>query len=121
MKASLLVLAGTVSLLVSCGSSRGTGQPTVLTQAQRYDPATRSWVSADTVIVRPAGLPPGALAPEKSSESAKVLNAATAPEPATEAPATPPNAAAEKPGFIKRMGRAATSPLRMIGIGDKSA
>ncbi len=117
MKANLLLLAGSALLLCSCGSSGGTGQPTTLTHAQRYDPAQRAWVPANTVTVRQATISPQMLTPEKSSETAKVLNAATT----TPAPALAEPLAGEKPGLMKRMGRAATSPLRLIGIGDDSA
>ncbi len=114
----LLLLAGSAGLLCSCGSSRGSGQPTSLTHAQRYDPATRAWVPANSVTVRSASLPPHALAPEKSSESAKVLNAATSAPASSEAAGAAQDPG--KPGFMKRATRAATSPLRLIGIGKEN-
>lgn len=114
MKVSPLLLVGLTGLLCSCGSSRGTGQPTYLSQAQRYDPTTRSWVSATTPTVLPATVAPQSLPPEKTSDTVKVLNASSGvPAPAAAAPPVE-----ENPGLFKRVGRAATSPLRWVGIGD---
>jgi hypothetical protein len=84
-------------------------QPVGLQQAQRYDPISRTWVALNTPTVRSAFVPPQSLAPEKAGETAKVLPSLSS-EPA--APST------SVPGFLKRMGRAATSPLRAVGIGD---
>lgn len=119
MKVSHLLLASLFSLLCACGSNRGTSQPTHLTHAQRYDPATRSWVPVNSVTVRSATVSPHSLPPEKTSDNVKILNAASATSvPAASAP-TPET---EKPGLMKRVGRAAASPLRMVGLGgDKSA
>ncbi len=118
MKASSIILAGLAGLLCACGSSRGTSQPTQLTQTQRYDPATRTWVPVNSVTVRQATVSPHSLPPEKTSDGVKILNAGAA---APQSGAAPAVGAENKPGFMKRVGRAATSPLRMVGIGDKSA
>jgi hypothetical protein len=119
MKASHLVLASLAGLLCACGSSRGTNQPTLLTQTQRFDPATRAWVPVNSVTVMPATVSPHSLPPEKTGENVKVLNASSTAPPPVSSPA--PLQEEEKPGFMKRLGRAATSPLRLVGIGDKPA
>ena len=118
MKKTPLLLAGLAGLLCACGSSRGTNQPTYLSQAQRYDPTTRAWVPVTSPTVLPATVSPQSLPPEKTSDTVKVLNASSGvPAAATEAPLP----TEEKPGLFKRVGRAATSPLRWVGIGDNPA
>lgn len=76
----------------------------------RYDTASRSWVPLTTPTVRPATIAPQNLAPENNSATAKVITAPT--------PVEPDASASGEPGFLDRIGRAATSPLRAIGIGN---
>ena len=101
-----------LALLTACGSSRNhTPEPQV---AMRYDTVTRAWVPVTTPTVLPATQAPHALAPEKASATAQIIET-TAPaipvQPGTDEPME------DKPGFLKKMGRAATSPLRAVGIG----
>jgi hypothetical protein len=100
-------------LLTACGSSRR--QVSVPQTAMRYDTVTRAWVPLNTPTVRPATRPPHDLAPEKASDTAQIIET-TAPavpvQPGTDIPLE------DKPGLLKRVGRAATSPLRAVGIGN---
>ena len=102
-----------LSFLTACGSSSRSAP--IPQTAMRYDTVTRAWVPLTTPTVRQAYRPPHDLAPEKASDTAKVIDH-TAPaipvEPGADIPAE------EKPGLLKRVGRAATSPLRAVGIGD---
>ncbi|MDH4476869.1 MAG: hypothetical protein QE274_10365 [Verrucomicrobiaceae bacterium] len=98
-----------ITLLPSCGLMQPKGQPTPQS-AMRYDTVSRAWVPLNAPTVRPATIAPHNLAPENNAETAKII---TAPTPAgTEDPV------ADEPSFLNRIGRAATSPLRAVGIGD---
>ena len=107
-------------LLNSCGLFDRDSRPAPvgLQQSQRYDPISRTWVALDTPTVRTAFVPPENLAPEKASDTAKVLPSLSSAPPSQ--PGTPATGApeADAPGFLQRMGRVATSPLRAVGIGD---
>jgi hypothetical protein len=98
-----------VSLLASCGFMQPKGEPTPQS-AMRYDTVSRAWVPLTTPTVRPATIAPHNLAPENHAETAKIITAPTA--PGSEEPAP------DQPGFLNRLGRAATSPLRAVGIGE---
>lgn len=99
----------TITLLASCGLTQPKGEPTPQT-AMRYDTVSRAWVPLNAPSVRPATISPDNLAPENPTETAKIITAPTAPG------STDP--ASDQPGFLSRIGRAATSPLRAVGIGD---
>jgi hypothetical protein len=99
----------TITLLASCGFSKPKGQPTPQS-AMRYDTVSRGWVPLNAHTVRPATISPHNLAPENPTETAKIITAPT--------PTGAEDPVADQPGFLNRIGRAATSPLRAVGIGD---
>ena len=113
MKITVPAVLLSLALLTACGSSRsyspGPQNP------MRYDTVTRSWVPLGTPSTATSTRAPQALAPEKASSTAQIIET-TAPaipvEPGTDIPLE------EKPGFFKKIGRAATSPLRAVGIGN---
>ena len=112
MKIFVPAVLFSLALLTACGSSRNhTPEPQV---AMRFDTVTRAWVPVTTPTVLPATQAPQALAPEKASATAQIIET-TAPaipvQPGTDEPME------DKPGFLQKMGRAATSPLRAVGIG----
>lgn len=98
-----------ITLLASCGLMQPKSEPTPQS-AMRYDTVSRAWVPLNAPTVRPATIAPHNLAPENNAETAKIITAPTT--PGTEDPI------ADQPGFLNRIGRAATSPLRAVGIGD---
>lgn len=106
-----------IALLSSCGSSNRRTPPPQ--SSMRYDPVSRSWVPLTTPSVLPGYRPPHSLPPEKASDTAKILQPSSLATPG--APADPGTVPAdpEKPGFLKRVGRVATSPLRAVGIGGE--
>jgi hypothetical protein len=118
MKVLQVLLASCALLSTSCGLFSRPQYATAPLQTQRYDAASRSWVPVNTPIVRPASRPTYSLPPEKSAETAKVLQT-TSPTPAPKPGEVVDTSSAsqEQPGLMKRVGRAATSPLRLIGIG----
>lgn len=98
-----------ITLLASCGLMQPKSEPTPQS-AMRYDTVSRAWVPLNAPTVRPATISPHNLAPENPTETAKIITAPTT--PGTEDPV------ADQPSFLNRIGRAATSPLRAVGIGD---
>lgn len=103
-----------ITLLTACGSSKRNYDPGPQSP-MRYDTVTRSWVPLSTPNSRVIPRDTQMLAPEKASSTAQIIET-TAPaipvKPGTDVPVE------DKPGFLKRVGRAATSPLRVVGIGD---
>jgi hypothetical protein len=106
------LLWSTLPLLVAAGfsacSSGKYDKAAPLDRVERYDPMSRSWVSADTEVIMPAMRSPYALDPENTGEQAQIIDSAEV------RAANPP---VETPGLMDRIGRAATSPLRAVGIG----
>jgi hypothetical protein len=118
VKTFLPFLLITSLLATACGSARRAKQVAGPTQAERFDPTTRSWVPADATMVRPATLPTSTLAAEKSAEGVKIIDSvdpAARPQPATAAAAAPQ----EDSSTLKKVSRGATAPLRWIGLGKK--
>jgi hypothetical protein len=73
MKIFVPAVLFSLALLTACGSSRNhTPEPQV---AMRYDTVTRAWVPVTTPTVLPATQAPQALAPEKASATAQIINA----------------------------------------------
>ena len=103
--------------LLCLASCRSPDSPApVSPNAQRHDPLARKWVPIQEPVVRRALPSTESLPPEKTSATAKVLRSSAPAQPA--APPRPAAQAEEKPGVFKRMTRAATSPLRMGGLGN---
>lgn len=109
MKPLLSTALLSLALLTSCGFLRPRGEPTPQS-AMRYDTVSRGWVPLNAPAVRPATISPYALPPENHAATAKIITAP--PSPGEEDPAS------DQPGFLNRIGRAATSPLRAVGVGD---
>jgi len=98
-----------ITLLASCGLMQPKGEPTPQS-SMRYDTVSRAWVPLNAPTVRPATISPNNLAPENPTETAKIITAPT--------PTGAEDPVADEPSFLNRIGRAATSPLRAVGIGD---
>lgn len=109
MKLLLSAAVFLIAITSSCSFSKPKAEP-IPQSAMRYDNVSRSWVPLKAPMVRPATISPNNLPAEKATETAKII-AAPMDSDATES-------GADEPGFLDRIGRAATSPLRAVGIGD---
>lgn len=122
MNSALLLSSAFVACLClnSCGlfSRDSRPAPVGLQQAQRYDPISRTWVALDTPTVRRAFVPPQNLPPEKAGETAKIVPPLSEAAPTAASPSNDEGSGSEQPSFLQRVGRAATSPLRAVGLGD---
>ena len=108
-------------LLSACGlfSRSGTNEVTpVLTQTEHFDPTTHSWVTTPSSAPQASASQQMNLREEKAPESATILsskdpNALPPPPEGAEAASEE----ADQPGMLGRVGRAATAPLRWVGLG----
>jgi len=114
----------------SCRSNRY-AQTQGISQPERYDLTTNSWVPANSEVVRPAQRPPAYVETEKTTEKVQIIDQVNpAPnEPGASAateqirPAIPTANAGEQEepksgGFFSRMGRAAGNTWKSVTGGS---
>ena len=115
----LMLLGGLSSCSLLPGSSPEPAASTSLSQTQRFDPTTRTWISEPLTPAQQATASSVTLREEKASAEAQVLSTTTPPPVSAETPAAEVADATmeEQPGMLGRVGRAASAPLRWVGLG----